>query len=50
MSNGEFSIPLLFSDPVTAHTGYFLNPTVMDMLVCGMNKGAVQACIADAGR
>ena len=49
MSNNEFSIPLLFSDPATAHTGYFVNPTVMDMLVCGMNKGSVAACIPSAG-
>jgi hypothetical protein len=44
LSNGEFSVPLLFSDPTTAHTGYFDNQTVMDLLVCGMNKGAVQSC------
>jgi hypothetical protein len=49
MSNNEFGIPLLFSDPATAHTGYFVNPTVMDMVVCGMNKGSVEACIPSAG-
>ena len=44
LSNGEFSVPLIFSDPTTAHTGYFDNQTVMDMLVCGAANGAVQAC------
>jgi hypothetical protein len=44
MSNNEFSIPSLFSDPANAHTGYFVNPTVMDMLICGMNNGAVGVC------
>ena len=38
MSNGEFSVPGLFSDPTNAHTGYFVNPTVMDMLICGINN------------
>ena len=38
MSNGEFSAPGLFSDPANAHTGYFVNPTVMDMLICGINN------------
>jgi hypothetical protein len=38
MSNGEFSAPGLFSDPTNAHTGYFVNPTVMDMLICGINN------------
>ncbi len=44
MSNGEFSIPLLFSLPTDAHGGYFVNPTVMDMLVCGVKNGAPRAC------
>ncbi len=44
LSNGEFSIPLLFSLPTDAHSGYFVNPTVMDMLVCGVSKGAPRAC------
>jgi hypothetical protein len=44
MSNNEFSIPGLISDPVNAHTGYFVNPTVMDMLVCGMDNGAPRPC------
>ena len=44
LSNSEFSVPLLFSDPTIAHTGYFDNQTVMDMLVCGMDKGVVPAC------
>jgi hypothetical protein len=44
MSNSEFSIPWLFSDPVNAHTGYFANPTVMDMLICGMADGAIAPC------
>ena len=44
LSNGEFSVPLLISDPTTAHTGYFDNQVVMDMLVCGVDKGAVQSC------
>jgi hypothetical protein len=38
MSNSEFSIPGVISDPVNAHTGYFVNPTVMDMLICGANN------------
>ena len=49
-SNGEFSIPLLFSTPTTAHTGYFDNQTVMELLVCGMNKGAVNACLPNGLR
>ena len=44
MSNGEFSAPGLFSDPVNAHVGYFVNPTVMDMLICGMKDGVVAPC------
>jgi hypothetical protein len=44
LSNAEFSVPLLFSDPATAHTGYFDNQTVIDMLVCGTDNGAVEAC------
>ncbi len=44
MSNGEFSIPLLFSMPTDAHGGYFVNPTVMDMLVCGVNNGVPRPC------
>jgi hypothetical protein len=44
LSNGEFSVPLLFSDPTNAHGGYFVNPTVMDMLVCGVTKGAPRPC------
>lgn len=44
MSNNEFSIPGVISDPVNAHTGYFVNPTVIDMLICGMDKGSVKPC------
>jgi hypothetical protein len=44
LSNGEFSIPSLFSDPITAHTGYFDNPTVMELLLCGASNGAVDSC------
>ena len=44
LSNGEFSVPLLFSDPTTAHGGYFDNPTVMNMLLCGASNGAVDPC------
>ena len=40
MSNGEFSAPGLFSEPTNAHTGYFVNPTVMDMLICGINNNS----------
>ena len=40
MSNGEPSVPGLFSDPTNAHTGYFANPTVMDMLICGINNNS----------
>jgi hypothetical protein len=40
MSNGEFSVPGLFSDPTNAHIGYFVNPTVMDMLICGINNNS----------
>ena len=49
MSNGEFSAPGLFSDPVNAHVGYFVNPTVMDMLICGMKDGAVRPCPVTVG-
>ena len=45
MSNKEFSVPSLFSDPVKAHTEYFENQTVLELLVCGMNKGAVGSCL-----
>jgi hypothetical protein len=44
MSNNEFSIPGLFSDPTNAHTGYFISPTVLDMLICGMDNGAPRPC------
>jgi hypothetical protein len=44
LSNGEFSIPYVFSDPTTAHTGYFDNPTVMQLLLCGASNWAVDAC------
>jgi hypothetical protein len=49
MSNGEFSAPGLFSDPVNAHVGYFVNPTVMDMLICGMDNGAARPCPVPLG-
>ena len=45
LSNDEFSIPLLFSEPSTAHNGYLDNPTVMEMLVCGMRNGAINTCL-----
>jgi hypothetical protein len=44
MSNGELSIPGLISDPVKAHTGYFDNPTVMNLLLCGASNGTVDQC------
>jgi hypothetical protein len=44
MSNNEFSIPGAISDPVNAHTGYFVNPTVIDMLICGVENGAPRPC------
>jgi hypothetical protein len=44
MSNGEASVPGLISDPVKAHTGYFDNPTVMTLLLCGANNGAASQC------
>jgi hypothetical protein len=44
MSNGEVSVPGLISDPVKAHTGYFDNPTVMNLLLCGASNGAVEQC------
>ena len=40
MPNNEFSIPGVFSNPVTAHTGYFNNMTVLELLVCGMSNGS----------
>jgi hypothetical protein len=49
MSNGEFSAPGLFSDPVNAHVGYFVNPTVMDMLICGMDNGTARPCPVPLG-
>jgi hypothetical protein len=42
LRNGEFSVPLLLSDPVKAHIGYFTNREVLDLIVCGMNNGAVK--------
>jgi hypothetical protein len=45
LSNDEFSIPLLFSEPSTAHNGYLDNPTVMEMLVCGMKNGPINTCL-----
>jgi hypothetical protein len=48
LSNNEFSIPSLFSNPVNAHTGYFIYPTIMDMLICGMIDGAVVPCTVTA--
>jgi hypothetical protein len=45
LSNDEFSIPSLFSEPTTAHNGYLDNQTVMEMLVCGMTNGAVNTCL-----
>ena len=44
MSNNDSAFRVLFSDPVNAHGGYFVNPTVMDMLVCGMDNGAPRPC------
>ncbi len=44
MSNNEFSIPGVISDPVNAHTGYFVNPTVMEMLICGMDNAVPRPC------
>ncbi len=44
MSNDEFSVPGVFSMPTEAHGGYFVNPTVMDMMVCGVENGAPRAC------
>jgi hypothetical protein len=41
MANDEFRVPFLFSWPPTAHTGYFENEVVLDLLVCGMENGAV---------
>ena len=45
MANGEFSVPSLFSEPTTAHNGYLTNQTVMELIVCGMSKGAVNTCL-----
>jgi hypothetical protein len=45
MSNGEFTIPPLFSDPSGAHTGYFDNRTVLELMICGMQNGAVGSCL-----
>jgi hypothetical protein len=45
LQNGEFSIPGLFSEPTTAHNGYLNNQTVLELIVCGMSKGAVTACL-----
>ena len=50
MSNNEFEIPPVFSDPVQAHVGYFNNQMVLDLLVCGMSKGAVGGCAKPAPR
>ncbi|MBV8795000.1 MAG: hypothetical protein JO136_08680 [Hyphomicrobiales bacterium] len=45
LSNDEFSIPSLFSEPTTAHNGYLDNRTVMEMVVCGMTNGSVNTCL-----
>jgi hypothetical protein len=51
MSNNEFSIPGVFSDPVTAHTGYFDNRTVLEFLVCGMANGSVvDSCLENGAK
>ena len=44
MPNNEFTLPGLFSDPVGAHTGYFNNNSVLNLLVCRMSNGAVSPC------
>jgi hypothetical protein len=45
LSNNEFTIPPLFSDPTVAHTGYFDNRTVLETMICGMQNGAVGSCL-----
>ena len=50
LSNDEFSIPSLFSEPTTAHNGYLDNQTVMEMLVCGMTNSALNACLPNGLR
>lgn len=40
MSNSEFSAPGTFSDLTNAHTGYFVNSAVTDMLTCGINNNS----------
>lgn len=44
-ANNEFAIPPLFSDPAGAHTGYFDNRTVLELMVCGMQDGAIGSCL-----
>jgi hypothetical protein len=50
MANDEFEIPGVFSEPAEAHDGYMKNPTVLDLLACGMNAGVVAACPTAAAR
>jgi hypothetical protein len=50
MANDEFEIPGVFSDPTEAHEGYMKNPTVLDLLACGMSAGVVAPCPAAAAR
>jgi hypothetical protein len=50
LSNDEFSIPSLFSEPTTAHNGYLDNQTVIEMMVCGMTNSAVNTCLPNGLR
>jgi hypothetical protein len=45
MANNEFTIPPLFSNPTGAHTGYFDNRGVLELMVCGMQNGAIGSCL-----
>ena len=50
LSNNEFTIPHVFSDPVAAHNGYFENNAVLQLLVCGMKRGMAAPCPVDRPR
>lgn len=45
MANNEFTIPQLFSDPTGTHTGYFDNRTVLELMICRMQDGAIGSCL-----
>ena len=37
-------LPFLIENPASAHTGYFQNPQVWDVIRCGANNGTLASC------